>query len=82
MLGTWLAELTWVMLFSSSMSSLRSLKEGTGLGEARPPKQVRAMTTVNQSAMEPRAGTGGDRNRRVGWPPLVACGLGLLWQLL
>lgn len=47
----------WVMLSSSPMSSLRTVKGGREAGEARPPKQVRAMTKVNQSAMEPRAST-------------------------
>lgn len=43
----------WVMLSSSSMSSLRTVRRGTGPGEARPPKQVRTTNRVSQSAMEP-----------------------------
>lgn len=50
------------------MSSPRAVKEeGTGPGEARPPKQVRVTTKVNQSAMEPRAQRRGARSSHVGW---------------
>lgn len=42
----------------------------TGPGEARPLRQVKAMITVNQSAMGLKANTGGARSRLVGWPKL------------
>ena len=52
------------------MSSLRAVAEGTGLGEVRPPKQIRTMTAVNKSAMEPRTAQEELRSRRIGWPKL------------
>lgn len=52
------------------MSSLRAIEDGRGAGEARPPRQARAMTAVNQSAMELRANTGGARSGHVSWPKL------------
>lgn len=55
------------------MSSLRAVEEGTGPGEARPPKQVRTTTKVSQSAMEPgqtQPEREPEQSRRVGWPEL------------